>query len=287
MPRSVIVVPSFDRPAALRSCLEALAAQDDPDFGVVVVDDGSPEPLEPVCNAFKGVRCIRQENAGPAAARNRGASACDADFVAFTDDDCRPRPGWLSGLRAAHDGATWRLVGGRVENGLPGNPFATASQEICDFLYDWFVSSADGMPFFTSNNIGCSAERFAELGGFDETFPRAAAEDREFGLRWREAGGELTYAPDAIVDHYHMMTFCRYWRQHANYGHGAHHLHAVLSARGSTMPKLEPAAFYAGLVAHPLRRHGVLRGLAPSALAVVSQAAMVSGYLSYARRRRA
>lgn len=284
MPRSIIVVPSFNRPEALRSCLEALTAQNDTDFEVFVVDDGSTEPLEPVCNAFEGVRCIRQENAGPAAARNRGASAADAEFIAFTDDDCRPRPDWLSGLRAVHGGVDGRLVGGRVENGLHDNPFATASQEICDFLYEWFGSSTQGMPFFTSNNIGCSAKRFAELGGFDETFPRAAAEDREFGIRWRETGGELTYAPDAIVDHFHGMTFRRFWRQHANYGHGAHHLHAVLSARGSTMPKVEPAAFYAGLVAYPLRRRGLIRGLAPSALAVMSQAAMVFGYLTYGRR---
>jgi GT2 family glycosyltransferase len=284
MPRSVIVVPSFGRPEALWSCLQALAAQDDRDHGVVVVDDGSPTPLAAVCDVFPSVRCIRQENAGPAAARNRGARAADAEFIVFTDDDCRPRPGWLSGLRAAHDGVAGRLVGGRVENGLPGNSFSTASQDICDFLYDWFGASAEGMPFFTSNNIGCSARRFAEVDGFDETFPRAAAEDREFGIRWRETGGDLVYAPDAVVDHFHGMTFRRYWRQHANYGHGAHHLHRVLSARGSAMPRLERVGFYAGLLAHPLRRHGPFRGLWPSALAVVSQAAMVVGYLSYGRR---
>ena len=284
MPRSAIVVPSFNRPEALKSCLEALVAQDDNDFEIIVVDDGSPEPLSPICEAFPHVRCIRQENSGPAGARNRGANAADAAFLAFTDDDCRPRAGWLSALRTAHAGVSDRLVGGRVENGLPENPYATASQEICDFLYEWFAASAMGMPFFTSNNIGCSKDRFMEVQGFDETFPRAAAEDREFGIRWRETGGDLLYAPDAVVDHFHAMTLRRYWRQHSNYGHGAHHLHSVLSARGSNLPKTEPAAFYVGLVAHPLRRRGLLRGFVPSALAMLSQTAMVAGYFSHERR---
>ncbi|MEM9755034.1 MAG: glycosyltransferase [Pseudomonadota bacterium] len=284
MPRSSIIVPSYNRPAALRACLGALVLQDAGDFDIVVVDDGSPAPLAPVCADFVNVRCIRQDNAGPAAARNRGAREADAQFLAFTDDDCKPRPGWLAALRAAQGDDAMRLVGGQVENGLPQNAFATASQDICDFLYDWFGASAGGMPFFTSNNIGCAADRFQEIGGFDETFPRAAAEDREFGIRWRETGGHLRYAPDAIIDHFHAMTLRRYWRQHANYGHGAHHLHTVLSARGSDLPRAEPAAFYAGLVTRPMREHGVIRGAGSSVLAAISQAAMVVGYLSYGRR---
>ena len=60
---TTIVVPSFGRPAALRACVEALMAQDHADREIVVVDDGSPEPLAPVCAGLPGVRCVRQENA--------------------------------------------------------------------------------------------------------------------------------------------------------------------------------------------------------------------------------
>jgi GT2 family glycosyltransferase len=284
MPAAAVVIPSFNRPAALEACLTALSAQDAPDFEIIVVDDGSPTPLDTVCARFPNTRCIRQDNAGPAAARNRGARAADAAFVAFTDDDCRPRPDWLTQLRVAHGGDATRLVGGLVANGLPQNAFSTASQDICDFLYDWFGSSPGGMPFFTSNNIGCDAAAFHAMGGFDETFPRAAAEDREFGIRWRETTGALVYAPEAVIDHFHALTFRRYWRQHANYGHGAHHLHTVLEARGSDMPRREPLGFYVDLVTRSLRRRGLIRGLVPSALAFVSQVAMVAGYASYERR---
>jgi GT2 family glycosyltransferase len=277
MPASSIVVPSYARPEALRACLAALAAQDDPDREVVVVDDGSTEPLAPVCAAFEGVRCIRQENAGPAAARNRGAREARGTFLAFTDDDCRPRSDWLSALRRAWGGDERRMVGGRVVNGLPRNPYASASQALCDYLYHYYGAASGEAPFFTTNNCGVSREGFEALGGFDETFPLAAAEDRDLGMRWRDRGGSLAYAPEAVVDHHHALTLRRFLRQHANYGRGARHLHLVLDARGAEQPKVEPPRFYAGLLLWPLRRRGVA-GLGGTVLMGLSQVAMVRGY---------
>ena len=276
-PSTSVVVPSFGRPKALRACLEALMAQDEADREVVVVDDGSPEPLAPVCEGLPGVRCLRQGNAGPAAARNRGAREARGAFLAFTDDDCRPRPHWLSALRRAWGGDPRRMVGGRVENGLPTNPYASASQALCDYLYDYYGAAGGEAPFFTTNNLGVAREGFERLGGFDESFPIAAAEDRDLGLRWRDGGGTLAFASEAVVDHHHPLTLRRFLRQHANYGRGARHLHRALDRRGAEQPRVEPARFYAGLVLWPLRRRGV-RGLGGSVLMGLSQVAMVRGY---------
>ena len=274
---STIIVPSHGRPDALGACLAALAAQDDPDREVVVVDDGSPEPLAPLCAEFEGVRCVRQQNAGPAAARNRGALEARGAFLAFTDDDCRPRPDWLSRLRRAWDGEDGRMVGGRVVNGLPHNPYASASQALCDYLYDYYGAEGGEAPFFTTNNCGVSREGFHRLGGFDESFPLAAAEDRDLGLRWRERGGTLLYASDAVVDHHHALTLRRFFRQHANYGRGAWHLHRRLDARGGLRSGMEPPWFYTGLVLWPLRRRGIA-GLGGTMLMGLSQVAMARGY---------
>ncbi len=280
-----IVIPSYNRPDRLKACLEALTRQTMSELEIVVVDDGSDTPLQAVCDGFANVRCIRQDNAGPAAARNRGAKDARGTFLVFTDDDCRPRPEWIDELKAAHAGVDKRLVGGRVENGLPDNPYATASQDICDFLYEWFGASAGHMPFFTSNNIGCARARFLALGGFDESFPLAAAEDREFGIRWREQGGELVYTEAAVIDHFHSMTMANYWNQHQNYGRGAKHLHDILEARGSDLPRREKMAFYLSLMSRPIAKQG-LAGVQGSALAFLSQVAMVKGYTKQSRGQR-
>ena len=284
MPDAAIIVPSYNRPEQLQRCLQALTRQDHPNYEVIVVDDGSATPLAQVCETFAPlVRCIRQQNTGPAAARNRGALSTKASFIAFTDDDCIARPNWLSALQAAHAGHASRLVGGRVENGLPGDRYASASQSLCDFLYDHFGAKSGEMPFFTSNNMALSRAGFEKLGGFDKTFPLAAAEDREFGLRWRENGGENHYAADAVIDHFHAMTLRKFWRQHSNYGAGAHHLHKVLTARASSQPRREPLRFYLDLLAWPIRQRG-FTGVGQTALMGLSQAAMVNGFARAARR---
>lgn len=275
-----IIVPSFNRPERLRTCLEALVALTGGPYDIVVVDDGSATPLDAICAAFPPyVRCLRQNNAGPAAARNAGAAAALAEFIAFTDDDCRPEPHWIQALIARHAGVEGRLVGGRVVNLLEHNVYAAASQSLCDFLYDHFGAAQGTAPFFTSNNIGCSKTAFLRMGGFDRSFPLAAAEDRDFGLRWRDTpGGELVYAPEAIVGHAHDLSLRSFLRQHANYGRGARHLHKVMDRRGDARPRIEAIMFYLRLVAYPLTRPGRAR-LWQSALLGLSQAAMVSGYL--------
>ena len=94
-----VVVPTFNRPAALASCLDALARQDYPAdrYEMIVVDDGSA-PTEAAAIAETAtrhrVRLVRQENRGPAAARNAGVREAHGAYIAFTDDDCMPAPGW-------------------------------------------------------------------------------------------------------------------------------------------------------------------------------------------------
>ncbi|MCR9086950.1 MAG: glycosyltransferase [Rhodobacteraceae bacterium] len=272
-----IVVPSYNRPDKLAACLEALDRQDYSDVQVVVVDDGSDTSLEPICAPYPQMRCLHQKNQGPAAARNAGVAAARDGFVAFTDDDCRPRPDWVTRLVAAHGGDPAVLVGGRVENALTDNVFSAASQTLCDYLYDYFDAAEGEAPFFTSNNMGCLKSHFLELGGFDRTFPLAAAEDRDFGLRWRARFGRLVYAPDAIVDHFHDLSLQKFWRQHSNYGRGARHLHRVMDARAEQTPKLERLAFYFNLLRYPVAQRE-RKALRQSALMLLSQVAMVYGY---------
>jgi GT2 family glycosyltransferase len=278
--KTAVVVPSYDRPERLSACLEALAKLDPAPEEIVVVDDGSPAPLAPVCAGFgERVRCLRQDNRGPAAARNAGVRATGAAFIAFTDDDCRPRPDWLGALLAGQAGDPRRLVGGHVTNALTDNVFAETSQGLCDYLYEYFGAEDGEAPFFTSNNMGCARSTLLDLGGFDESFPLAAAEDRDLGLRWRAAGGALVYAPAAVVDHSHVLDLARFWRQHANYGRGARHLHHRLAERGDGRPRREALAFYFGILAHPLRKGG-RRRMTRAGLMALSQAAMIQGYLA-------
>ena len=116
-----VVVPTYRRPQALERTLRALVSERPPvPLEIVVSDDGSPEPegaqvaaaVERLAGTLSEtpsagdppvrIRLVRQENAGPAAARNHGARATSAPLLVFLDDDCAPAPGFLAYHLAAH-----------------------------------------------------------------------------------------------------------------------------------------------------------------------------------------
>ena len=279
-PSVAIIVPTFARPEKLARCLEALSRLRGGPYRTVVVDDGSPQSMESVCEPYREwVQLLRQKNAGPAAARNAGArAAAGAEIVAFLDDDCLPGEDWIVKLLAAQQGVRGRLVGGRVINALPDNIYSTASQALCSYLYEYYQKSGSEMAFFTSNNLACRREDFMDFGGFDEDFPLAAGEDRDFGMRWYADGGELRYAEGAIINHAHDLTLSKFWRQQSNYGRGARQLHNRMDGRGDKRAKLEQVSFYLGLLVYPFRRQAK-RPMSEMMLLGWSQVAMISGYM--------
>src|SRR3954470_14818208 len=99
--RLAVVICSRDRPAFLRDALAAIHKAKDAADEAVFVDSASTDPaVAPVASSFEDFTVVRCERPGLARARNRGVSACTAPFIAFTDDDCRPQPGWTDAFDA-------------------------------------------------------------------------------------------------------------------------------------------------------------------------------------------
>ena len=283
-PTYTVVVPTFERPDALERCLDALGAQtlERDRFEVIVVDDGSREPPRAVvarAAAALDVRLLEQPNAGPATARNTGARAAHGEYVVFTDDDCRPDPEWLRAIDAAAASHPGCAIGGRVANALGDGLYSTASQLLIEFLYEYFNVDETGGRFFITSNLALPARAFHDIGGFDVSFPLAAAEDRDLCDRWREAGLAMIYCESAVVHHAHALGLRSFCRQHFSYGRGAFHLHRARARRGEAPLRVEPVRFYARLVAYPFGRTAAMRAVVLSALLALSQGVYVSGYL--------
>lgn len=283
MLRFSVVVPTYNRLSSLEQCLEALAAQDQPRdaYEVVVVDDGSKTSPRDLVARFAGsmqVRLIEQANAGPAAARNAGARAAQAPYLAFTDDDCRPSPGWLSALGAALDAHPRCAIGGPVVSILR-NPCALASQFLVDFLYDYFGSLQSKKRFFVTANVAMPTDQFRAIGGFDQTFPFAAAEDRDLCERWQVSGYGLEEADTAVVMHAHPLFFKAFCRQHFMYGRGAWFLIQANRSRGQGGLKVPSLDFYWRLVTFPFSRSSWPHNVQIAALLVLSQVAYKVGFI--------
>jgi len=82
-----VIIPTFNRAILLKKAIESVLSQTYEDFELVVVDDGSEDDTTALVSSFAGVRYIRQDNKGPAAARNLGIKESAGDLVAFLDSD--------------------------------------------------------------------------------------------------------------------------------------------------------------------------------------------------------
>lgn len=96
-PTVSVVVPTFNRASFLGAAVQSIREQTYPIHEILIVDDGSTDDTEAVIGALgPGIRYVRQSNAGPAAARNRGIGEASGDYVAFLDTDDRWLPGKLA-----------------------------------------------------------------------------------------------------------------------------------------------------------------------------------------------
>jgi len=199
---SVVMATAGGRVSLLWT-LDALALQELPagtSFEVLVVhtEGTATAPLEAAAEhplVVSGVaRLVADPAAFAAGKRNAGWRAARAGLVAFTDDDCRPRPAWLAAFLRAHaDAPTAYLQGGaaidpdqervamraprpRLQTFVPPTPWA----ELC--------------------SAAVPRAALEHVGGLDETFERAG-EDTDLAWRLRDAGAPWIAVPDAVVDH--------------------------------------------------------------------------------------
>jgi GT2 family glycosyltransferase len=273
----------------LRACLQGIALLDYPrsQFEVIVVDDGSMDPPSGEVRQFEEVLSVGlvevTPNGGPALARNAGAARAVGDYLVLMDDDCVPDRDWLRRIDERLRDFPKAMVGGALRNGAPQSICAEAGQQLVDFLYHYYNADLNNARWFMSANIACPREEFLAIGGFGTHFPLAAAEDRDFCDRWREAGHRMILAPQAVVSHVRPMSLAAFWRQHRTYGRGAHHLHQARARRQVALPSMEPFSFYFRLITSPFSNGTGWRAPVLSLLLLVSQVGYALGY--YPERR--
>lgn len=235
MPFFSTIIPTYNRPDELNNCLAALASLNYSrnGFEVIVVNDGGDDSLDGIVRRFEAklsISSITQEQSGPASARNSGAKIARGRYLAFTDDDCIPDPGWLSEFEECLKKNPESIVGGKTLNLLNNNPYSTASQLICELAYNHFNQYIEQASFFCTNNMAVPKTKFLEIGGFDENFK--TAEDRDFCKRWKNNGFTMIFAPEAVIYHAHKLTFLTFVRQHFNYGRGSYQFYDKKSLHG-------------------------------------------------------
>lgn len=90
-PQVSIVVPIYNGQAFLPHCLDSISSQTLDDLEVILVNDGSTDLSEEICQSYlrrdKRFKLVTQKNKGLAAARNEGLLRSNGDYIGFVDSD--------------------------------------------------------------------------------------------------------------------------------------------------------------------------------------------------------
>jgi GT2 family glycosyltransferase len=206
-----VVVATYKRPAHVRRCLEHLRRQTLPPSRIVVVDGSPDTETADVVADFEGVEYRRNDHGLGTLATSRaiGLADLEEDVVAFVDDDAYARPDWLAELLVPYADPRVGAVGGRADNGRPGEETEGIGQIgllLPDGRLTGFFAADPGKVVKTDHMIGANMSyRTAlarELGGVRDFYPGTCLrEDADMPLRIRRAGFDVVFAPRAVVRH--------------------------------------------------------------------------------------
>lgn len=200
-PLLTIIIPVYNGGEALRRCLAAVWASTFRDWELVVVDDGSTDDSAEIAHHFRAQVWHTPQRAGPAAARNLGATHAAGRYLFFLDADCELHPDSLSRAAAllSADPTLAALFG--AYDDAPAAPNFISQYKNLLHHYTHQTARPDAATFWA----GCGVIRrdvFQAIGGFDAArYPRPAVEDIELGYRLRAAGQRIRLAREVQVKH--------------------------------------------------------------------------------------
>ncbi|MBM3975466.1 MAG: glycosyltransferase [Planctomycetes bacterium] len=221
-PKLSVVIPTYGRGAKLAALVASLERQTLPadQFELIVVDDGSPEPVQLDVAALPfACRLERQSNQGPGAARNTALEHARAPLVLYLNDDAIASPELL----ATHLRTHARLQAPRAVLGsfdfTPAALQSPLTQVLSQtrMLFDYPLMQAGheyGWLNFYTCNVSLRVADVRAVGGFDAAhFPEAIMDDTELGYRLERRGLRVLYQPEAACLHDHELRPDAYLRR--------------------------------------------------------------------------
>ena len=193
LPRISVIVPTCNRNDALAQCLDRLAPGAQTltasAYEVIVTDDGAANNAQAMLREnYPWALWTAGPRRGPAANRNNGAAQARGEFLAFTDDDCLPAPGWLAAYAEAIEPQTLVYEGRTTCEAGIKSPLETAPTNL-NGGYLW------------SCNMMIQRALFEEMGGFDARFPGAHMEDVDLRERIKARDLRFPFVRAAVIDH--------------------------------------------------------------------------------------
>jgi len=218
-PRFSFIIPVYERPDDLEALLASMQQHIPGDFSyeIIIIDDGSRADIRSVTENYNHLplRYVRQANAGPGAARNRGMKMARGEWFVFLDSDVLLPENYARALQHAvnrQEGAA--IIGGRDDT----LPSFTLFQKAVNYVMTSFCTTGGirgnrkQVDRFVPRSFNMAAHRqvWETIGGFSNMHP---GEDPEWVYKWWETGGRTAAAPGWKVYHKRRINLRSFWRQ--------------------------------------------------------------------------
>lgn len=198
-PTCSVVIPVRDDADALRRCLAAVAAQQDPPDEVVVVDNGSGDGSAALAERA-GVRLVREQRIGIAAAASAGYDAARGDLILRLDADSRPPADWVGRIRNrfAEEPTLDALTG-------PGS-FDAVPEPLRGPLTGWYwrvyfhrVATRVGSTPLFGSNLAMRGAAWREVTASVHREDPEVHDDLDLTVHLVAAGRRIAFDPDLVV----------------------------------------------------------------------------------------
>ena len=217
-----IIIPVFNRPEEVDELLESLLGQEEKDFEVVIVEDGSQIPCKEVCGKYADrldLHYYQKKNSGPGQSRNYGAERAGGDYLLILDSDVVLPRGYLRAVSEELDRKPADAFGGpdRAHDSFTDTQKAISYSMTSFFTTGGIRGGKKKLDKFypRSFNMGIRRDVYQELGGFSKM---RFGEDIDFSIRIFKAGKHCRLFPEAWVWHKRRTDFRKFWRQVYNSG---------------------------------------------------------------------
>ncbi len=217
-----IIVPVFNRPDEVDELLESLLSQEEKDFEVIIVEDGSQVPCKKVCDKYADrldLHYYYKENSGPGQSRNYGAERAKGDYLLVLDSDVVLPKGYIRAVSEELNREPADAFGGPD---CAHESFTDTQKAISYSMTSFFTTGGirGGKKkldkfYPRSFNMGIRRDVYQELGGFSKM---RFGEDIDFSIRIFKAGKRCRLFPKAWVWHKRRTDFRKFWKQVYNSG---------------------------------------------------------------------
>ena len=217
-----IIVPVFNRPDEVDELLESLLSQEEKDFEVIIVEDGSQVPCKKVCDKYADrldLHYYYKENSGPGQSRNYGAERTKGDYLLILDSDVVLPKGYIRAVSEELNREPADAFGGPD---CAHESFTDTQKAISYSMTSFFTTGGirGGKKkldkfYPRSFNMGIRRDVYQELGGFSKM---RFGEDIDFSIRIFKAGKRCRLFPEAWVWHKRRTDFRKFWKQVYNSG---------------------------------------------------------------------